>query len=251
MRFRDELEQQHQTDRLHLLFNNAGIGGGGGSFTDTRDEWERTFNVCWGGVYLGCPHLPADDAGRRRGPHRQHRLGERLLGQPGPQRLAHRLCGGEVRGEGLHRGADHRPPAQRAAHQVLGGDARPHRHLDRRQLPQGDPGRDEDDALGAGIWRPRASGSRAGVAVAGAEPDEQIAAMVAEQARRFLEDAPTTGRAGGQDHPRRRQAERWRILVGDDAHRWTNGCGRRRSRPTPRSFTRAIEPKSAGARRRA
>src|SRR5512141_2630020 len=27
VRFRKEFEDQHQTDRLHLLFNNAGIGG--------------------------------------------------------------------------------------------------------------------------------------------------------------------------------------------------------------------------------
>ena len=39
--------------RLDLLFNNAGIGGGGSLFTSSRDQWERTFNICWGGVYLG------------------------------------------------------------------------------------------------------------------------------------------------------------------------------------------------------
>src|SRR5262245_14252279 len=52
-RFRDELVEQQQTDRIHLLFNNAGIGGGGSMFTNTREQWERTFNICWGGVYLG------------------------------------------------------------------------------------------------------------------------------------------------------------------------------------------------------
>src|ERR1700757_2821817 len=52
-RFRDELAEQQKTDRIHLLFNNAGIGGGGSLFTSTREQWERTFNICWGGVYLG------------------------------------------------------------------------------------------------------------------------------------------------------------------------------------------------------
>src|SRR5947208_4588060 len=52
-RFRDELADQQMTDRIHLLFNNAGIGGGGSLFTNTREQWERTFNICWGGVYLG------------------------------------------------------------------------------------------------------------------------------------------------------------------------------------------------------
>ena len=52
-RFRDELVAQQATDKIHLLFNNAGIGGGGSLFTNTREQWERTFNICWGGVYLG------------------------------------------------------------------------------------------------------------------------------------------------------------------------------------------------------
>jgi NAD(P)-dependent dehydrogenase (short-subunit alcohol dehydrogenase family) len=52
-RFRDELVEQQQTDKIHLLFNNAGIGGGGSIVTSTREQWERTFNICWGGVYLG------------------------------------------------------------------------------------------------------------------------------------------------------------------------------------------------------
>jgi NAD(P)-dependent dehydrogenase (short-subunit alcohol dehydrogenase family) len=52
-RFRDELIEQQKTDKIHLLFNNAGIGGGGSLVVSTREQWERTFNICWGGVYLG------------------------------------------------------------------------------------------------------------------------------------------------------------------------------------------------------
>ncbi len=51
LRFRDEVAAQHQTDRIHLLFNNAGIGGGSSLFANDRAEWDRTFNICWGGVY--------------------------------------------------------------------------------------------------------------------------------------------------------------------------------------------------------
>ena len=51
--FRDAVVTQHQTDHVNLLFNNAGIGGGGSMIADPREVWERTFNVCWGGVYLG------------------------------------------------------------------------------------------------------------------------------------------------------------------------------------------------------
>src|SRR5947209_7312770 len=50
--FQSAVAAQHETDRIHLLFNNAGIGGGGSLFVNSREEWERTFNICWGGVYL-------------------------------------------------------------------------------------------------------------------------------------------------------------------------------------------------------
>jgi NAD(P)-dependent dehydrogenase (short-subunit alcohol dehydrogenase family) len=49
--FREAVEQQHQTEHINLLFNNAGIAGGGSFLNDDRAEWERTFNVCWFGVY--------------------------------------------------------------------------------------------------------------------------------------------------------------------------------------------------------
>jgi NAD(P)-dependent dehydrogenase (short-subunit alcohol dehydrogenase family) len=65
--FRDAVVTQHQTDHVNLLFNNAGIGGGGSVITDPREVWERTFNVCWGGVYLGVrtflPLVIASDEG--------------------------------------------------------------------------------------------------------------------------------------------------------------------------------------------
>jgi len=63
--FRDGVKAAHQTDHVHLLFNNAGIGGGGSLFEDDRADWERTFGVCWFGVYYGTrtflPLLVASD----------------------------------------------------------------------------------------------------------------------------------------------------------------------------------------------
>jgi NAD(P)-dependent dehydrogenase (short-subunit alcohol dehydrogenase family) len=50
-RFRDEVIAQHETDHVHLVFNNAGIGGGGSFIAGKREEWDQTFSVCWGGVY--------------------------------------------------------------------------------------------------------------------------------------------------------------------------------------------------------
>ena len=34
--------KQHETDHINLLFNNAGIGGGGSFLTGDREEWDRT-----------------------------------------------------------------------------------------------------------------------------------------------------------------------------------------------------------------
>ncbi len=50
-RFRDEVLDRHNTDHVNLLFNNAGIGGGGSFLKAERSEWDRTFAVDWGGVY--------------------------------------------------------------------------------------------------------------------------------------------------------------------------------------------------------
>src|SRR6185295_9430105 len=51
LRFRDAVKRELDTDHIHLLFNNAGIGGGPSFINSTREEWEKTFNVCWYGVY--------------------------------------------------------------------------------------------------------------------------------------------------------------------------------------------------------
>ena len=55
------------TDHIDLLFNNAGIGGGGSFVLDDRDEWDKTFAVCWSGVYGSTraflPLLLASEAG--------------------------------------------------------------------------------------------------------------------------------------------------------------------------------------------
>ncbi|MPY94840.1 MAG: SDR family NAD(P)-dependent oxidoreductase [Acidimicrobiia bacterium] len=49
--FRDEVAEAHETEHVHLLFNNAGIGGGGSFVSGRREDWDRTFAVCWYGVY--------------------------------------------------------------------------------------------------------------------------------------------------------------------------------------------------------
>ena len=140
-RFRDELIEQQATDKIHLLFNNAGIGGGGSLFTNTREQWERTFNICWGGVYLGVrTFLPlmmkADEA---------HIVNTSSVNGfwasvgMGVSHTAYSAAKFAVKGftEALINDLQ----AQRAAYQMLGRDARAYRHLDRFQFAQ-DPERD-------------------------------------------------------------------------------------------------------------
>jgi len=55
-RFQREVARDQDTDKIHLLFNNAGIGGGGSIVSGDRAEWEKTFNVCWGG-FICAPAL--------------------------------------------------------------------------------------------------------------------------------------------------------------------------------------------------
>ena len=136
-RFRDELIEQQKTDRIHLLFNNAGIGGGGSLFSNSREQWERTFNICWGGVYLGVrTFLPllvkADEA---------HIVNTSSVNGfwasvgLGVSHTAYSAAKFAVKG--FTRGADQRSQAQCAACKMLGGDARPYRHLDRVELAPG------------------------------------------------------------------------------------------------------------------
>ena len=61
------VQEKHGTEHIHLLLNNAGIAGGGSFIMDERSDWDRTFGVCWFGVYYCTrafmPMLMAADAG--------------------------------------------------------------------------------------------------------------------------------------------------------------------------------------------
>ena len=66
-RFRDEVLAAHDREHVSLLFNNAGVGGGYSFITEDRAGWDRTFAICWGGVYhcsrAFLPLIIASDAG--------------------------------------------------------------------------------------------------------------------------------------------------------------------------------------------
>ena len=51
--FRDAVLAAHDTEHINLLFNNAGLSGGGSVVTDTRESWDRCFDICFNGVRWG------------------------------------------------------------------------------------------------------------------------------------------------------------------------------------------------------
>jgi NAD(P)-dependent dehydrogenase (short-subunit alcohol dehydrogenase family) len=63
--FRDQVAAWRPA--VNLLFNNAGIGGGGSIVAGERSQWDKTFAVCWGGVYYNTraflPMMLAADRG--------------------------------------------------------------------------------------------------------------------------------------------------------------------------------------------
>jgi NAD(P)-dependent dehydrogenase (short-subunit alcohol dehydrogenase family) len=49
--FSGAVKDQHNTTYINLLFNNAGIGGGGSFLLDDRQDWDLVFRINWFGVY--------------------------------------------------------------------------------------------------------------------------------------------------------------------------------------------------------
>jgi NAD(P)-dependent dehydrogenase (short-subunit alcohol dehydrogenase family) len=218
LRFRDEMAEQQATDKIHLLFNNAGIGGGGSLFTNTREQWEKTFNICWGGVYLGVrtflPMLMKADEGRivntssvngfwaSVGMLRSH--------------TAYSAAKFAVKGftEALINDLRLNAPHIKCS-VVMPGHIGTSIMTNSRKIQSGtDSNRLSDSEVA--LMRERLG--MAGVDTAKMS-DEQLQAFAAEQARAFQEDAPTTAAQAAKVILDGVKAERWRILVGDDAHR--------------------------------
>jgi hypothetical protein len=218
LRFRDEIAEQHSTDKIHLLFNNAGIGGGGSLFTSSREQWERTFNICWGGVYLGVrtflPMLMKADEG-----HIVNTLSVNgfwaSIG-PGASHTAYSAAKFAVKGFTEALISDLRLNAQHIkCSVVMPGHIGTSIVANSRKVLNGT---DSDRLSEKEIAQTRVRLTTAGIDVS-AMSDEEIQAMVAERARSFREDAPMTAAAAARIILEGVKAGHWRILVGDDAHR--------------------------------
>ena len=216
--FRDEMAAAHQTDRIHLLFNNAGIGGGGSMVKDSRAAWEKTFNVCWGGVYLGVrtfmPMLMAADEAHIINTSSVNGFWATI--GPNTSHTAYAAAKFAVKGftEALVTDLALTAPHIKCS-VVMPGHIGTSIIANSRRI-QADS--DTDEMSAGEIAQARAAATEAGMDLSQV-PDAAIAALVAERARSFLEDAPMTAAAAATVILDGVKAERWRILVGDDAHR--------------------------------
>ena len=217
-RFRDEVCEQQATDNIHLLFNNAGIGGGGSLFTNSREQWERTFNICWGGVYLGVrtflPLLGKADAG--------HIVNTSSINGfwasvgMGVAHTAYSAAKFAVKGftEALINDLRLNAPHVKCS-VVMPGHIGTSILSNSRKVQSGTG---SDRLSDAEILQMRQRMKGMGIDVAGMS-DEDIQAAARERARSFLEDAPTTAAQAAKIILDGVKAEQWRILVGADAHR--------------------------------
>jgi NAD(P)-dependent dehydrogenase (short-subunit alcohol dehydrogenase family) len=215
LRFLDHVVSAHRADHINLLFNNAGIGGGGSFVREPRDQWEATFDVCWRGVYLGCrtflPMLLAADEGHIVNTSSVNGFWASL--GPNTPHTAYSAAKFAVKGftEALITDLRHNAPHVSASvvmpgHigtgivlnslRYFGLDPK---HLDEEQVAQ---------------VRARLAGQ--GIDASGAS-DEDLANGLQLQAEMFRDLAPTSAAQAATIILDGVRAGRWRILVGPDA----------------------------------
>lgn len=217
LRFRDEVADQQATDKIHLLFNNAGIGGGGSMIHNSREQWEKTFNICWGGVYLGTriflPMMLKADAGHIVNTSSVNGFWASI--GPTVPHTAYSAAKFAVKGftEALVGDLRLNAPHIKCS-VVMPGHIGTSIVSNSRVVQTGDDsGQLTPDEIAATRTRLAAAGIDATAML-----DTDIQAAATERARMFLEEAPTTAAAAATIILDGVRDERWRILVGDDAH---------------------------------
>ena len=218
LRFRDDVAAQQNTDKIHLLFNNAGIGGGGSMLASSREEWEKTFNVCWGGVYHSTraflPMLQRADEGHIVNTSSVNGFWASI----GPRIPHTAYCAAKFAVKGFTEAliTDLRINAPHIkCSVVMPGHIGTSIRSNSRKIHSGT----ESDVMDAAeIAQARTRIASMGMDVSGMS-DEDIQSMVAERERRFREEAPMTATAAATVILDGVKADRWRILVGGDAQR--------------------------------
>ena len=217
-RFRDEVAERHGTDRIHLLFNNAGIGGGGSMIAHSRDEWEKTFNICWGGVYNGTraflPMLLKAEEGHIANTSSVNGFWASI--GPRVPHTAYSAAKFAVKGftEALITDLRINAPHIKCS-VVMPGHIGTGIAVNSRKIQSGDL---SEEISAAQIAQMRARLASMGIDVSGLS-DDDIRQRIAERERRFAEEAPTSAAEAARTILDGVKAGRWRILVGEDAHK--------------------------------
>ncbi len=216
LRFRDEVSRQQNTDHINLLFNNAGIGGGGSMLDNSRDQWERTFNICWGGVYFCTraflPMLVKSTEGHLVNTSSVNGFWATI--GPGVPHTAYSAAKFAVKGftEALITDLRINAPHVKCS-VVMPGHIGTSIVTNSRKIQTG--GQFDN------MTPQEFASARARMRAAGMDEtkmsDADIQKAAIERARRFLEDAPTSAVEAAKIILDGVKAERWRILVGKDA----------------------------------
>jgi NAD(P)-dependent dehydrogenase (short-subunit alcohol dehydrogenase family) len=213
MSFRDEVVEQHATGHVNLVFSNAGIGGGGSFLTSERSEWDRTFGVCWGGVYhcarAFVPLLVASDAGHLINTSSVNGFWASL--GPGVPHTAYSAAKFAVKGFSESLMEDFRinaPHVQVSV--VMPGHIGTDIVLNSQRIhARNEPGRDRFTDLRAGM-------QARGITTEGMT-DEQLDELMVTMASMFREAAPMTAAQAAAEILAGVLAGRWRLLIGKDA----------------------------------
>ncbi len=210
--FRDAVIAEHRTQHINLLFNNAGIAGGGSFVNGNRADWERTFGVDWFGVYHGArafmPLLVASSAGCIINVSSVNGFWASL--GPGVPHTAYSAAKFAVKG----------------FTEALINDLRVNApHLSCVLVMPGHVGTsialNTYDAMKMSATQVALVRSRmvkGGAAVADL-PDDAIRQLLHQRAIDFRDNAPTTADQAATTILDGVRAGKWRILVGDDARR--------------------------------
>lgn len=215
LRFRDGVMREHETDCVNLVFNNAGIGGAGSMIVDDRESWEKTFNVCWYGVYYGTrtflPMLMAAEEGHIINTSSVNGFWATL--GPTIAHSAYSAAKFAVKGftEALINDLKLNAPHVKAS-VVMPGHIGTSILINSGKALGNDPKEMSDEE----VQEAREGLERRGVDFGNATNDQLRQALVM-QGEAFRDDAPTTAEEAAGIILDGVRAGRWRILVGDDA----------------------------------
>lgn len=215
--FRDSVKREHDTDHIDLLFNNAGVGAGASFVDGDRDTWERTFNICWFGVYFCArafmPMLLASKDAHMVNTSSVNGFWATL--GPTSAHSSYSAAKFAVKGftEALINDFGTNAPHVKVS-VVMPGHIGTSIALNSNRIITG---REERQMTPAQLAVARKRWSSLGMLEDDAS-DEQVLAMMDEMGRNFRDNARTTAEMAASIILDGVREERWRILVGDDAH---------------------------------